>query len=158
MKGSPIRALCQQIKRSCPQFFFLEFFLGRHNLLYRPHPILSFRSHHSGPLPLQRSVQSPIRFQRVMDSWASSRLFSNSCLFFPLVLAPNSVFRVRKTSSAGPCSFNLLDRWFLGRAGRTSPNSYGLTARSNRPSIHLDSLLLCWSGRADASHQSGGLD
>ena len=61
MQVSPIRALCQQIKRCCPQFSLLSPSCCT-NLLYRPHSIPSFRSRDSGPLLVRRSVQSPIRF------------------------------------------------------------------------------------------------
>ncbi len=97
-------------KTLLPSIFFIESFLGRKTLLYRPHPIPSFRSRDPVSLPVKRSVQSPIRFQRKRGGFP---VFSLSAVFLlPLSdPAPNPVFRVQKTFSAGPCSFSMSRYW-----------------------------------------------
>ena len=61
-EGSPIRAEMSTDKMLLPSIFFIEPFLGRKNLVYRPHPIPSFRSRDSVSPRVKRSGQSPIRF------------------------------------------------------------------------------------------------
>ena len=79
-------------KTLLPSIFFIEFFLGRQTLLYRPHSIPSFRSRDSGPPPVRFSLGSdPFSHPSGSSARSAALLFSLKAVFlFPLFLTPGA--------------------------------------------------------------------
>ena len=129
LRGRPLGRVSTD-KTLLPSIFLIEFFLGRPSLLSRLHPIPSFRSRDSGPLPGEaiRSVT-----HQVLARAEAALPFSLKAVLLP---------------SSDPCAqlgvpspenvqcravFIQFSRIVVpGPHGRTSPTPYGLTARSNR--------------------------
>src|ERR1035438_7990983 len=92
-KGSPIRAGVNRQNAFVPNFF-IEFFLGRQSLLYRPHPIPSFRSRDSVRFLLSDPFSHP--------SGSSGKRSVNGIVIFSgldVVLWPSCWYRRQRKSS-----------------------------------------------------------
>jgi hypothetical protein len=109
-------------KTLLPSIFFIEFFLAAK--LFFTGCIRSLHFVRVIPFASREAIRS-VTHQVLAPDRRLFLFFSLKAVFlFPSFgPAPNSVFRVQKTFSAGPCSFSFQDQWFLGRRGRTSPTS-----------------------------------
>ena len=149
-------------KTLLPSIFFIEFFLGRQTLLYRPHSIPSFRSRDSGPPPVRFSLGSD-PFSHPSGSSArfgGSSFFLKSRLSFSPLLDTRrptrcSESRKRSVPSRVHSVFKNSGSW----AARAGPVQHLVDSRRGRIASKLISTAIFVAGAGERAHpiSPGGL-